>query len=63
MSFMSSMSATTRAQSSLSSMADPPYLMTKVLPYILLIQGNASMRVSALAAATSRLWIPRFFIR
>ena len=62
MSFMSSMSATTRWQSSLSSMAEPPYLMTNVLPFIWLIQGSASMRVSALAAAASRCWMSRFFI-
>ena len=48
------MSATTWRQSSGSSMAEPPYLMTKVLPRMRLIQGSASMRTSTLDAARSR---------
>ena len=62
MSLSISMSATTWRQSSGSSMAEPPYLMTKVLPLILLIQGRASQSSSALPAARSRSMRSRFFM-
>ena len=45
--FSSTMSFMTSARSCASTMAEPPYLMTTVLPVMFLIQGRASTSTSA----------------
>ncbi len=57
-----SMSATTWRQSSGFSMADPPYLMTKVLPAMRWIHGRASFRTSTFEEARSRSCLSRCFM-
>ena len=48
-SFMSTMSLATCSRSAGSVIAAPPYLMTTVLPDVRLMQGSASVSVSALS--------------
>ena len=60
---MRTMSLMTSRQSSRSSMAAPPYFTTKVLPFILLIQGSASMRTCAFSVAYTSSSSVRFSMR
>ena len=50
--FRSTMSAMTSARSCSSTMADPPYLMTMVLPVMFLIHGIASASTSPVVVST-----------